>query len=84
MSRKPQPDPIVVIVQALHAAEDAMTKCPAFNPWDLGPLAPLPQLREAIAVADVLLSKAFERHRRRDPHCTCNDCIEWASRESEQ
>lgn len=21
------------------------------------------------------LALAFERHRRQDPHCTCNDCI---------
>lgn len=32
----------------------------------------------AIAMWDHLRNKqiaAFERHRRRDPHCTCNDCI---------
>jgi hypothetical protein len=33
-------------------------------------------------LSDDMIAAMFERHREADPHCTCNDCIEWASREA--
>jgi hypothetical protein len=32
--------------------------------------------------SDEEIALAMEAHRANDPHCTCNDCIEWASREA--
>jgi hypothetical protein len=41
-----------LLLAALKEAEYRMSKCPDFNPWDLGPLEPLERVRAAIAKAE--------------------------------
>lgn len=37
-------------------------------------------VREVLAQADAVLRAEFAAHRADDPHCTCNDCLDWHER----